>query len=105
MIKEYLLVLWLNTNIANKRPGEPPKKAIKKSVFSEILRLFLIAKYLSYPAEAKVMLFTIKKKSNKIGIGLKFKQRYYFSDIIYFVHKFEWRINLSNFQIDTLSHS
>ena len=57
---------------------EPPKRAIEKRVFSGILRLFLVAKYLSYPAMIKTTKFIIKKYSNKTSIGFKFKTKILF---------------------------
>lgn len=78
IIKEDLLVLCLNNNIANTKPTEPPKKAIAKSVFSGIRRLCFVAKYLSYPAKINSILFTIKKYSNKTFIGLKLKTKILF---------------------------
>lgn len=64
--------------MANNKPKEPPKKAIKKRVFSGILRLFLVAEYLSYPAITNTAKFIIKKYSNKISIGLKLKPKILF---------------------------
>lgn len=59
--KEILLILCLKISIANNNPTEPPQKAIVKSVFSGMRNLLLTARYLSYPATAKEMIFTIKK--------------------------------------------
>lgn len=77
-IKDDLLVLCLNNNITNNKPIEPPKRAIEKRVFSGILRLFLMAEYLSYPAMIKTAKFIIKKYSNKTSIGLKLKTKILF---------------------------
>lgn len=77
-IKEDLLVLCPNNNIANNNPIEPPRKATAKSVFSGIRRLCFTAKYLSYPAKKNSIVFTIKKYSNKTFIGLKLKTKILF---------------------------
>jgi hypothetical protein len=64
--------------MANNNPIEPPKKAIVNNVFSGIRYLFLMAKYLSYPAMMKVRQVTIKKYANKTSIGLKLKTKILF---------------------------
>jgi len=76
--KEDLLVLCLKSNIANNNPIVPPIASKKNNVFSGILRLFLMAKYLSYPAIRKVKQFTIKKYANKTSIGLKLETKILF---------------------------
>gem|GEM_PF-3630554 len=67
-IKEVLLVLCLNNNIAVNNPGEPPHKAMRNKVFSGTRLLFFRAWDLSYPAKIKTRTFINKKYSKKIFI-------------------------------------
>lgn len=60
-IKDVLLILCLKSIMANNNPAEPPKKAVANNVFSGIRDLFLIARYLSYPAKIKAVAFISKK--------------------------------------------
>ena len=63
------------SDIASDDPIVPPIATQIKSVFSEILLLFLIASFLSYPINKKDIKLMVKKVYNKIiiGVQLKFK--------------------------------